>query len=481
MLCVAAALLCFASAAAADVNVRILDKDPNSGVLSTEMRLQINRKNTTSKATWTWQPAQSTDIISTDMPGVDFFKQHVPSTMTGGVFAEVWAKGELKIYDSFANSADYQSLNVGPAPPTLVKPRIFVSDNSGNALLPLGAAVSEEVDPYSGQVNVIYAYTDFCKNKGVMLLEDTTGKVIEIICSTVGTNGGRRYIMFPMPTDGNLVFPLKFYLVVYKNASVITASTGAGGTIDPSGEYLAEADVDTSYNITANEDSIISSVVVDGEPVTVTDRVHMQYTFPAVSTDHTIAVSFDKAAACSGATARLAGVVEDEDDASVAALKSSGYTTGGKDVTLVSGDMTATGTFAADRFVQGAVLDVDYTNANGEALLTLWPLSGAFSETAEYHAVLLNKNTNLYEVLPAALDKTTGTLSVRVKPVGAYFSTNTVYIYEGKATATSEWAARDTTPVVPDTDNSVSGSGCNAGLAVLALLALVPLLDRRKR
>lgn len=475
MLCVAAALLCLASAAAADVNVRILDKDPNSGVLSTTMGFNVKTNGGVAKGTpWSWNSASSTDILSVDMPDVDFFKQHVPNGMTGGVFVEVWAKGELKIYDSFVNSADYQSLK--PTSALASKPKIIVRD-SKNALLPLGAAVREKVDPNSGIVSVIYATYDFQNNNGVMLLEDANGKVIKIVCNSSGSD----YIMFKFPTDGDLVFPLKFYLVVYKNASVITASAGAGGTIDPSGEYLAEADVDTSYNITANEDSIISSVVVDGEPVTVTDRVHMSYTFPAVSTDHTIAVSFDKAAACSGATARLAGVVEDEDDASVAALKSSGYTTGGKDVTLVSGDMTATGTFAADRFVQGAVLDVDYTNANGEALLTLWPLSGAFSETAEYHAVLLNKNTNLYEVLPAALDKTAGTLSVRVKPVGAYFSTNTVYIYEGKATATSEWAARDTTPVVPDTDNSVSGSGCNAGLAVLALLALVPLLDRRKK
>lgn len=463
LLCVAVALICLASAAAADVSLRIVDRDPAAGVLNAKMRFNVVTSSASNgKTQWLWQKSTSTDILPVDMPDVDFFKQFVPETMKGGVLAEVWAKGELQLYNSMEG---YLSINTK----TLNSKPYFFTKDGENTYLPLGDVVGEDQYHFD-----IYATKVFHDNKGVLILVDANGKVTKLTTY----NGNDDGLVFNHPKDGTLVFPLKFYIVDYMNASVITASAGTGGTIDPSGEYPAEIGKDYTCVITADADSLmtISSIVVDGEPIAVTNKCLMRYMFPTVSTDHTITASFDKAAGCSGIAARLVGVIEDENNASVAALKSNGFTTGDRTITLVSGDVTTTGTFSADKFVQAVELIVDDTNTKAKVPLTLYPISGTFSKTAEYHALLLNKTTNYYDLYPATLNAD-GNLTMTIKPVGDYFSTGTIFVYSGTAKETGD----DPTPVPEPTAESKSSSGCNAGMAALALLALVPLLDRRKK
>ena len=104
--------------------------------------------------------------------------------------------------------------------------------------------------------------------------------------------------------------------------------------------------------------------------------------------------------------------------------------------------------------------------------LTLSPAEGkSFDAAKKYYAMIQNKKSaayTLFECAPAG-----GKLTVTVKPVGDYFSENTVVVYTGTA-------AGSATPDTPTTGGG-SGGGCNAGMAVIALLAFAPLALRRRR
>ncbi|WP_418446266.1 Synerg-CTERM sorting domain-containing protein [Cloacibacillus evryensis] len=89
--------------------------------------------------------------------------------------------------------------------------------------------------------------------------------------------------------------------------------------------------------------------------------------------------------------------------------------------------------------------------------------------------VLLRKKAGLgskYDVFPATLEN--GVLKFAISPLGYYFSENTIVIAETTAVETPE-------PDKPWAGDGASTSGCDAGFAALALLALIPLGLRRKR
>ncbi|MFR5879681.1 MAG: Synerg-CTERM sorting domain-containing protein [Cloacibacillus evryensis] len=65
-------------------------------------------------------------------------------------------------------------------------------------------------------------------------------------------------------------------------------------------------------------------------------------------------------------------------------------------------------------------------------------------------------------------------LKFAISPLGYYFSENTIVIAETTAVETPE-------PDKPWAGDGASTSGCDAGFAALALLALIPLGLRRKR
>ena len=69
----------------------------------------------------------------------------------------------------------------------------------------------------------------------------------------------------------------------------ITASAGAGGSISPEGVVTVDDASDQTFTVTPAAGFFAREVLVDGEPVQLTDGV---YTFTDVADDHTIAVSF---------------------------------------------------------------------------------------------------------------------------------------------------------------------------------------------
>ena len=83
------------------------------------------------------------------------------------------------------------------------------------------------------------------------------------------------------------------YIVTVTVASggnhTITASSGLNGSISSTGTTSVSYGGSQSYTITPNSGYHVSSVMIDGSPIAFTG----QYTFSNVTTDHTIAVTFD--------------------------------------------------------------------------------------------------------------------------------------------------------------------------------------------
>lgn len=81
--------------------------------------------------------------------------------------------------------------------------------------------------------------------------------------------------------------------VSFKATYTITASSGTGGTITPSGKATYASGAKAVYTFTAEAGYTLSDVLVDG--VSVMDNVQNNiYTFDAVTSDHTIAASFSE-------------------------------------------------------------------------------------------------------------------------------------------------------------------------------------------
>jgi hypothetical protein len=79
-----------------------------------------------------------------------------------------------------------------------------------------------------------------------------------------------------------------FETVVMTRNGVITASAGANGTIDPSGDVAVNYGGSQTFNITPNAHYHIADVLVDGVSV----GAVASYTFTGVVADHTISASF---------------------------------------------------------------------------------------------------------------------------------------------------------------------------------------------
>ncbi len=76
---------------------------------------------------------------------------------------------------------------------------------------------------------------------------------------------------------------------VVGNTFTITSETGDGGTITPSGSTLVTTDSTQSYTILADNGYVVKDVLVDGTSVGAVNR----YTLSNISSDHTIAVTFE--------------------------------------------------------------------------------------------------------------------------------------------------------------------------------------------
>jgi len=103
-------------------------------------------------------------------------------------------------------------------------------------------------------------------------------------------------------TSLNLIGDPATTLAIYRNpvdmvtVYKITASSGAGGSISPSGDIPAFDSIDETFSISSNTGYEISDVVVDG----VSQGAIAQYKFTNISSDHTISVVFENKTKSSG-------------------------------------------------------------------------------------------------------------------------------------------------------------------------------------
>jgi len=138
----------------------------------------------------------------------------------------------------------------------------------------------------------------------------TQGNVTETL--TPFTNNGVNYIRAKViPGAGNVI--------VQNTATLftITSSSGANGSITPPGAVSVTSGGSKIYTITPNTGYKISSITVDGNPVTVTSEMGQTYTFTNVTADHTISATFSKIQYTITASASANGAISPNGSVSV--------------------------------------------------------------------------------------------------------------------------------------------------------------------
>jgi len=98
---------------------------------------------------------------------------------------------------------------------------------------------------------------------------------------------------------------------VFKTISVysITALSGTGGTINPSGTFKVTSGGTKKFTITANTGYKIKQILVDDNPITITNSSSMEYTFTDVKSDHTIKAYFESVSKAITASAGTGGSI----------------------------------------------------------------------------------------------------------------------------------------------------------------------------
>jgi len=99
-----------------------------------------------------------------------------------------------------------------------------------------------------------------------------------------GTLNGNQFTTNPVTQDCSVV--ANFAIDTY----TITASAGAGGSINPSGDVAVNCGADQSFTITPDAGYWIDDVVVDGQSV----GARNSYTFSNITSNHTIQASFSQ-------------------------------------------------------------------------------------------------------------------------------------------------------------------------------------------
>ena len=92
---------------------------------------------------------------------------------------------------------------------------------------------------------------------------------------------------------------------------ILTASAGTGGTITPSGAVVITTDINQSFNIAPNAAFILSDLLVDGVTV---GRAN-SYTFNNITSNHTIAASFNGGWSAPTVSTVFGGVVANPNNA----------------------------------------------------------------------------------------------------------------------------------------------------------------------
>lgn len=283
-----------------------------------------------------------------------------------------------------------------------------------------------------------------------------------------------------------LTLPVSIYAVRFTDNPIpiikhaVTATAGTGGTITPASADVEEG-ASCEFVITADKGYVIDALTVDNSAVAdAAGNASYTYTLENVTKAAKISVTFKKSiepgkenvseigASGEGVTAAEPVFVEASDKI-VASFDAQADNS--KELPLVKADGTSDQnvTFKKEAFVCAVKLDVTHTDAAAAMTLAFSPAKDkTFDAAKKYYAMILNKKTGAYAIFECA--QANGKLNMTVRPVGDYFSENTVVVYTGTATNAGG-----------DTPSTGGGGGCNAGMAALALLALVPLALRRKK
>lgn len=318
------------------------------------------------------------------------------------------------------------------------------------------------------------------------VISDNTGKVIfapfkQNIDDKSGEGSFTAGMGFFLSED--VTPPVNIYFIKLDHTKhTVTATAGTGGTITPASADVEEG-ASCEFVITADKGYVIDALTVDNSAVAAAaGNASYTYTLENVTKAAKISVTFKKSiepgkenvseigASGEGVTAAEPVFVEASDKI-VASFDAQADNS--KELPLVKADGTSDQnvTFKKEAFVCAVKLDVTHTDAAAAMTLAFSPVKDkTFDAAKKYYAMILNKKTGAYAIFECA--QANGKLNMTVRPVGDYFSENTVVVYTGTATN----AGGDT----PSTGGG-SGGGCNAGMAALALLALVPLALRRKK
>ncbi len=284
-------------------------------------------------------------------------------------------------------------------------------------------------------------------------------------------------------------FPLSLYFIKFSTTQYeISVSADASmGAVAPAGPLKVNHGEDASFTITAKDGCRIAAVVADGRRESTANPFFSEFTFKNVASDHLLEVLFADASdlpevsAAPGVTATVADY-SDSRGGEAEALERGGFVSGAAAVSIAGGDSAKKeGTFKADE--DGYVCTVKLSKEcaegaeSGALMLTVKPgPKEAFVSDRSYYALVLNAKTNYYDLFPAKLNGA-GHLEATLKPVGDYAALSTIFVYSGAAFPGEE-------PSSPDAPSGEAGpkssSGCSAGVCALALLALAPLLRKRR-
>ncbi len=402
-----------------------------------------------------WKATSSTASLPTaalTTLSKETLEAEVPIKYTGDVSIDVLTslcpKGTNTIASNYWYTLyqDTQVLGSMPAPkPGLLTSCDYavISDNTGKVIF---APFKQNIDDKSGEGSS-------SAGMGFFLSEDVTAPVNIYFVKLVHT---------PLPTH------------------TVTATAGTGGTITPASADVEEG-TSCDFVITADSGYVIDALTVDGSAVAAAAGVaSYTYTLENVTKAVSISATFKKSiepgkenvseigASGEGVTAAEPVFVEASDKI-VASFDAQADNS--KELPLVKADGTSDQnvTFKKEAFVCAVKLDVTHTDAAAAMTLAFSPAKDkTFDAAKKYYAMILNKKTGAYAIFECA--QANGKLNMTVRPVGDYFSENTVVVYTGTATNAGG-----------DTPSTGGGGGCNAGMAALALLALVPLALRRKK
>ena len=150
------------------------------------------------------------------------------------------------------------------------------------------------------------------------IFKSTNGGLSWTAVNTGLTNFDVHYLAID-PQNPTIIYAGTRSKGVFKTTTVytITSSVEPGGTISPSGSVSVSPGETQKFTITANTGYRIKQILVDGNPITITNALSMEYTFTNVTSDHTIQASFEQLSFKITSSAGTGGTISPSGTASV--------------------------------------------------------------------------------------------------------------------------------------------------------------------